>query len=184
VLRGLLRGTCPPVADDFGGARLSANVGFVNLNVTGKHRVILCHEFGADQVAHPPCRFVRHANLAFNLLGGDPTASASHQVHREEPPVQRGRRLRKDRSGERVQVVAAGVAVPCGAIRHLVELAQALALRALRVGAVFGVALTPEPFKAGRVVGELAHEFHERVVGCGRVGALWLVAIYGRHCHI
>ena len=55
------------------------------------------------------------------------------------------------------------------------ELADLLALRAVGVLAVIGVAVAPEPFQAGGVVGELAHELHQRIPRFRRLGALRVV---------
>ena len=62
------------------------------------------------------------ADLALQLLGGDPASSARHQVDRVEPQLERRRRLVEDRPGGRVDVVPARVAVTRRAILHPVEL--------------------------------------------------------------
>src|SRR5205823_1455857 len=88
------------------------------------------------------------------------------------------------RPGGRMDVVAAGGTRPrLAPLRRLVPLERThlLALRALCVLAVFGIAGAPEVVEAGRVVGELAHELHE---GDTRVRGLRtnrIVPIDGRH---
>src|SRR5690349_14346242 len=51
----------------------------------------------ADQVAHAPCGLVGDAQLALDVLGGDPASCAGHQVDHVEPQVQRRGRLVEDR---------------------------------------------------------------------------------------
>src|ERR1700728_3781599 len=65
--------------------------------------------------------------------------------------------------------------------RVLAERAFLFALRAVRMFAVRCVARAPQVLKARGIVGELAHELHERARGLGRVGPTWGVAVYRRH---
>ena len=58
----------------------------------------------------------------------------------------------EDCPGRGVQVVAARVAIPRGPISDLVEPADALALRALRVLAILGATLPPKPTQARGIV--------------------------------
>jgi hypothetical protein len=65
--------------------------------------------------------------------------------------------------------------------RVLAEYARLLALRAVGVFAVGRVALTPQVLKASVIVGELAHELHQRVRGLGAVGSARCVSVNWRH---
>jgi hypothetical protein len=56
-----------------------------------------------------------------------------------------------------------------------------LALWAHRVFAIRRIVQAPQVLKARSIVGELAHELHQRVRGLGRVGPTWCVAVYRRH---
>ena len=78
-----------------------------------------------------------------------------------------GRGLVKDRARSRVQVMPAMDARPrLPTLRGFVAAKHALrvALRAMSMFAIFGVAVAPEPFDARRVVGKLAHELHNGVL--------------------
>jgi hypothetical protein len=156
--------------------------GFVGLDRAGERTfAVVGHELVADQVEHAPCGLVRHAKLTLQLLGRDPASSASHEIHGVEPQVQRRGRLVKDRPGQRIDVVAAVVAVVGRASLHAMEAALAVALLAKRCVTVRGEPLTPKPIEAGSVIAELLDELHEGVRRFGRRAALRCVAIH--LCH-
>lgn len=79
--------------------------------------------------------------------------------------MQRGRRLVVNRSRRRVEMMTARRAAPrLPLLRSPVALERSrlVALRAMRICTIRREARTPEMFQAGVIVGELAHEFHER----------------------
>jgi hypothetical protein len=159
--------------------------GLVRLNRAGKRPFgVVGHNLVTDQVEHAPCGLVRHTKLALQLLGRDPASSARHDVHGVEPQMQGRGRLVENRSGGRVNVMPAGVAVVSGAILDAVELARHTAFRALRVSAVLGVPGAPEIVEAGAVVGEIPRELHERVRRLRRRSALRVVPVDLRHRRI
>src|SRR5581483_7758890 len=124
------------------------------------------------------------AKLALDVLGGDSAARARDEEHDVEPVGQRSRRLREDRPGGRVNVVAAagaGPRLPLLLRRVPLEAAFLFALRTVGVFAVRRVTLTPEVGQTGLVVGELGQELAERVERLRRGGALRIVAVRGRH---
>ena len=92
-------------------------VDFNSLERPAKRRVAIhsAHVF-ADFVAHPPSRFVGHADLAFDFFGGDPIPRSAELEHDKEPvakagpcPVERGSGSRIDlRSAPLASVGAAG----------------------------------------------------------------------------
>src|SRR5581483_8553892 len=126
--------------------------------------VVLSHEFRSNLAKHPERGLVVHADLAFELLRGDPALGAGHKKDRVEPQVQRGRGLVENRPGRRVDVVAtAGASPRLAALRSLVALEAALlfALRAVSMLAIGREAVAPQPFQTGRVVRKLALELHE-----------------------
>ena len=65
------------------------------------HRVNIFGKHLADFLAHSPSRFVGNASLALDLLGGNSTASLSHEIDCIEPSRQRGAGLVEDSSGSR-----------------------------------------------------------------------------------
>jgi hypothetical protein len=72
------------------------------------------------------------------------------------------------RAGPRLALLRRGVAA---------ELPRLAALGAMGRGPVRRVARTPQPIEARRVVGELAHEFEQRVLRLRRGASSWPVAI-------
>ena len=128
--------------------------------------VVVVHELVPNLVEHPPCGLVRHPKLTFQVLGGDPASSASDQVHGVEPKLKgRGRTL-EDRPLQRVDAEAAGGAEPrWPLLRRVVTLEDPLGVAALakRMLAIGRVALLPYVAQARLIVGELAHELHQRV---------------------
>ncbi len=131
------------------------------------------HQFVANLVEHPPCRFVVDAKLALQLLRGDSASCASHEVQRVEPQLQGRRRPFVDRSLHRVDAVAAGSTEPARSfLRRVVTLEHPLRVTAGTVGmlSVRREALAPQPSEAGLVVGELPCELQQgagRFRGCG-----------------
>lgn len=76
--------------------------------------------------------------------------------------MERRRRFVKNRSRCWVHVMTTGITGPrLALLRSLVtrEGRHSLTFWAVRVYAVFRVAIAPQPFKAGRIVGEFPHEF-------------------------
>ena len=129
-----------------GFARLAAPGSLVDLNVAGQRLAVVAHQ-RPDALHHLVRLLVRDADLALHLLGRDAAASASHQIHRVEPQVQRRGRALKDRALLRVDVQAARVARVGRPGLGAVELALALAARAVGVRAVRGEAVSPEPVR-------------------------------------
>src|SRR5439155_20759883 len=114
----------------------------------------------------------------------DSTASARHEVHRVEPQLQRRGRPLEDRSAHRMDAVAARSAEPARALlRRFVTLKDPLRIAAGTVGmlAVRGEALTPQPHKAGLVIGELPRELQKGASRFGRGGADRVSAVNWGH---
>src|SRR5581483_1283838 len=178
---GLPRHKGLTMAPEVCGSAFPANERLVGLNLSGQRLTVLGHQFVANEVGHAPCGFVGDAKLALQLLSGDSATSAGHQVHSEEPQMQRSGRFVEDRSCRGVDVVAAGVTVPSRTPRYLVEFPFTVARRAVGVMATLGVAVTPKPFKARRVVAKLAHELHQRVIRFRGLRSLRVIPIDWRH---
>ena len=136
----------------------AADVRLVNLDLAGQLQgVVLLHEVCANQAHHAGSRLVGNAKLPLHLLRGDTASCAGHEEHGVEPELKRRRGLVVDRASGRVEVEAAAVARPrLALLRRLVALEHALrlALRAMGVLAVRRVAVAPQPFKAGGIIGE------------------------------
>ena len=82
--------------------------------------------------------------------------------------MQRSGRLVKDRSGCRVDVMAAFGASPrLPLLRSLVPFERRLlvVLGAVSLVVVNGVTSVPEPVETCGVVGEVGHELHQRILG-------------------
>jgi hypothetical protein len=94
--------------------------------------------------------------------------------------MKRRGRLVEDRPRQRVDVVAAVVAVVGRASLDAVELALAVALRAMRVRSVGRETLAPEEVKARGIVRVLGHQLHQRVRRFGRPAPRWVGGV--RHC--
>ena len=93
----------------------------------------------------------------------------------------------KDGSRRRMQVVSASRAIPRLALllgfvplKHLFLFAFG-AVRVLAIGRVAG---TPEPFKAGRIVGVLAHELHKGLLRFRGLTTNRVAPIYWCHTSI
>src|SRR5207245_1709472 len=165
------------------GARLAADVGLVHLNVAREGRGCLRHQAIADEVEHAPRGLVAHADLSLQLLGRDSAASAGNQVDGVEPQVERRGRLVEDRPGGRMQVMAAMGARPrLALLSGLVpfEHPALLALWAVGVPAVRGVASAPQVVQAGGIVGKLQRELHKRVPGLRSRPPGWSLSVA---CH-
>lgn len=153
-------------------------------HVIALRTAILRHQLVSNQVGHAPRRLVGDAKLPLKLLRGDAAARAGHQVHRVEPQVQGRGRLVEDRPGCGVEMVSAALTGPRLALLRggiPAEFTGLLALRAFGVSPVLGIAIAPQPIKAGVVVGKLALEVHQCVIGFGRSGSDGVLAINVRH---
>lgn len=134
----------------------SAVVGLINLD-RATERLVFLKQF-PDLREHAPCRLVRDASFALDLLCGNAATGRSHQVYGVEPELQGRGRFMEDRSSRRVFVMAAIIArvrwtasiamMP----RHLVA---NLAMNALRVQ------IPPQPIEASGIVGEHGVEVHD-----------------------
>ncbi len=155
----------------------ATNIRFIGFNGSAEQRVALLKQ-GADLVEHAPCGLIRNAKLPLKLLRGDTAARARHEVDGVEPQLERGSGVLKDRSYERVLVVAAVLASVRGTVLLSVVLGNPLARRAVHA---FGVELDYQIFKASAVIGELVHELHEGVSGLRGLRPFRLVAVYFGH---
>ena len=155
-----------------GQTELPARGRLVQFDVTVERLiVVLGHELGPDHLEHPVRCLIGHAELSLELLGGNATPSARHEINGVEPQVQAGGGLVKDRPRCRVHVKATGRARPALALLlRLVPLERRLSLATATEGvrAVLGVPLAPQPLQARLVVGEVAQEVAERVLGVRR----------------
>lgn len=115
----------------------------------------------ANLLEHAPCRLVRHAQLALQMLRADAAAGLSHQVDGVEPRLERRSGVLKDRPGHRVFVVAAAVAGVRHAVLHTVVLGHNAAVLALDPRWVQELL---KPLKAGFVRGELLVEIADGVL--------------------
>lgn len=94
----------------------------------------------------------------------------------------------EDCPSRRVDVVPAASACPrLAALRGRValEYAAPLAFRAVSVRPVLRPPLSPEPFQARGIVGELPHELHERYPRVRRIAPDGVVSVHrshGQHC--
>lgn len=147
-----------------------ANHRFVGLNVA-RQRLVAVHngKILADFVPHSPRRFVVHAQLTLQFLGGNSVTRRGEQVHRIEPLLERRMRAIERRSHHRVDVFAA-LACIGGHLRQLLVFACFPAARAFVIRAK---ASLEQMLKAGVVVREHLHEFGDRHwLGHGRSPSL------------
>lgn len=133
---------------------LSTNIGFINFNLSGKWVNAFAHKL-ADMGKHSPCRLVGNAKFPLKLFGGDTRLSRGHKVCGIEPRAKRSRRLVKDCSSGRRDLITAAVALIHLAGLYTVKLAGLFANWAINH---FGKAVLPKPFKTGVVIGELVVE--------------------------
>jgi hypothetical protein len=99
--------------------------------------VLFGHEF-ADFVAHAPRRFVGHAKLALDFLGGHAIPRSAEKEHDIKPIAQRSAGAMERRIGGRKDLVAAEIAGVRPAFRDRVELGFAPAFFAIMREAVAG----------------------------------------------
>jgi len=130
---------------------------FIHLNRTAECPLFV--EQCADLLEHAPSRFVGNASLALDLLYGDPAARRGHEVDGMEPSLERRAGLVEDRSGGRVDVMAALIARVRPAAHRAVMLGHALAK--LAKDAIW-VQIISEPFEARSVVREHIFEVFVR----------------------
>jgi len=164
----------------------ATDVRFIHFNGsrTVKGFYILSHEIVSDFLRDAVRGLIGNAKFALQLLRGDATSSACHQVHCVEPKVKRRRGLVEDSPSSRGKVLSASLTRPSlTLLRVLVtfELALRFTLRASRVDTIFRVPIAPEKFKASVVIGELAHELHKGVFGIGRSSPFRLFSVYWWH---
>ena len=88
-----------------------------------------------DLVAHAPRGFVGHADLALDALGGNAVPRRGEQEHDIEPIAQARAGAIERRSGGRINLIGAPMAL-VGAALHAVVFRRAAALGAVEVGAV------------------------------------------------
>ena len=133
---------------------------------------------GADALHHLVRLLVRDPKLALHLLGRDPATSASHEVHRVEPQVQRRRGPLKDGALLRVDVQPTGIAGVgrreswCGGTS-----APARSEDSERGGRPRRIGHARACLGRQRRSGNALHELHERVVRFGGFAALRVVAV-------
>jgi len=77
---------------------------------------------------HAPRGFIRDSGFALNLFGGDAATSGTHEIHCLKPDSERCGAFLEDRSGQRVNVIAAMVASVGSTARHAVVFAVNSAL--------------------------------------------------------
>jgi len=142
---------------------LAAHVGFIHLHTLAASAEpwgFLIVQHGANLLKHAPCGLVRYACLSLNLFSGDATTSGGHEVDGIEPSRKRSGRLVEDRSGSRVNVMAATVARVGRATSNAMVLGGRFALDAIDT---FRVQAIAKPFKAGRIIWELFLEVFQGV---------------------
>src|SRR4051812_37431397 len=89
-----------------------------------------------DFVAHAPRGFVRHADIALDRLGGHAVPRRREQEHDKEPVAQRSAGAVERRSGSRIKLVRAPVALVGAAALHSAVLRRTPALGAVEVSPV------------------------------------------------
>ncbi len=87
---------------------MTANISLIKLNMALEHfePVRLPHKV-ADLLAHAPRGLVGHAKRALKFLAAHAMARRDEKIDRIEPRLQRRAAILKDRSGARINVVAA-----------------------------------------------------------------------------
>src|ERR1019366_1912192 len=163
-----------------------ANISFVYLDriPASERAIVLQHQLVANQICHAPRRFIGDAKFALQLLRGNSATSARHQVHRIEPQMQRRGGLVEDRPRCRMYVMTARLTRPrLALLRRFVagKFRSAAAPMAHRMDSIFRVTIAPQPLKAGRIIGEIRHELHQRKLGIRRLCAYRFISIYWRH---
>lgn len=141
----------------------ASHVRFIHLHVLAastKWRSFLVRQHGSNLLEHAPCGLVGNASLPLNLLRGDTASGLGHEVDRIKPSRERSGRLVKDRVGSRVNVMAAMIARVRRSAHNTMVLGHRFARFA--IDTVWVEAIT-KPFKAGRVIRELALEIFQRV---------------------
>ena len=134
------------------------------------------HQF-ANLSEHAPRALVGDSGLALNLFGRNAATGRTHQVHGVKPDSQFGARLLKDRPGQRVDVVPAGLTSVGRPAMHAVVFSRfVLALAA--VGHSAGKTLLFDLLKAGVIVREI---FVELLEGVAEFGGDCLASIHGKN---
>jgi len=90
----------------------------------------------ADFMAHAPRGLVGHSNVALDALGRNAVPRRREQEHDVEPIAQAGASAIERRSGGRIQLVGAPVALVGAARFYAAILRRTAALRAIEVSAV------------------------------------------------
>ena len=113
----------------------AADIGFVNFNdgaeTANRKAAVNNGHILADFVAHPPSRFVGHADLALDFLGGDPVPRSAELEHDKEPIAQACASAVERGSGGRIDLCAAMLASVGAAGFDAVELGTLPALFAV-----------------------------------------------------
>jgi hypothetical protein len=129
---------------------LSADVGFVNFNFTGKDVFILRIDF-ADSVIEKPSSFLSNADHFGKLDAGNAFLGSRKKIDSEEPFIERELRLSKDRPGADGEFQAAVVALVGFTIRECVGVLAST----MRAVDAIGEALGGKIFNASIFRGEL-----------------------------
>ena len=143
----------------------TAYVGFVRFYFACKVADIFL-EHSSNLVEHSPRGFIGNSQFPLKLFSGDAASGACHQVHGVKPQVQRSGRLVIDRSRCGVQMMTTRGARPRLTLlfsRVADESAYLVALRAMRVLAIWREAITPQLLQASFIVWKLPHELHQGV---------------------
>ena len=90
---------------------LSANVGFVHLDLPGEHFLLALDHRGADAVAEIPCRLVAHAERTLNLAGRHSFLGFAQQERCEKPFRKRQVRVVKNCASGHSELVVTVFAV-------------------------------------------------------------------------
>src|SRR5271157_4099387 len=174
VLLNVLRGVCADAAlalDNSDNGRLflvttggattipalaSTDVGFVNLDsgaTLPAQRTVIVAQHRANLSEHAPRRFIGHACFPLNLLCRNAASSRGHQVDRVEPRCEWRWRFVKDGISGWMNVMSTVIARIRRTALDAVMFCDRFA--GFAVDAVW-IQVISEPFKAGRIVGELA----------------------------
>src|SRR5271157_1617091 len=135
----------------------SADIGFINFDagaaLAAKRSIPVTAQHGTNLLKHAPCGFVGHSSFPLNLLRGNSTTSRGHQIDRVEPCCERRRGLVEDGVSSRVNVMSTVIA----RIRRATLDAMMLCDRftGFAIDAL-GIQVIAKPFKASRIVRELA----------------------------
>lgn len=142
---------------------MTANVGFINFNVAKQRKftVHLLHMF-SDFVSHAKRAFVGHAKFPLQLHRGNAMAGSGEKVNCIEPQLHRRPAILKQRSGCRVDMMAAPLASVGANLAHPRPVRLALTLRA---SISLSKAAVENVLDASLVIGEHFVKFLNRQTG-------------------